>query len=74
MYFKFKLFIKVVSNLYGVVLLFGFLCLVYPTVPFSPDCSFLIALSVYPNVSLSCVPYGASFSGLSIFYCTFGIL
>jgi hypothetical protein len=42
--------------------------------PVSLDCPFLIALSVFSNVYLSCVPYVASFSGLSIFDCPFGML
>ena len=35
---------------------------------------FLIAPSVFSNVYLSCVPYAASFYGLLIFYCSFGVL
>jgi hypothetical protein len=53
------------------------LCLVYPVLPFSLDCPFLIASSVFANVyfrSVSCVPGVASFSGLSFFDCPFGIL
>jgi hypothetical protein len=42
--------------------------------PVSLDCPFLIAPSVFSNVYLSYVPYVASFSGLSIFDCPFGIL
>jgi hypothetical protein len=41
--------------------------------PVSLDCLFLIAPSVFSNVYLSCVPNVASFSGLSIFDCPFGI-
>ena len=44
-----------------------FIYLVYPMLPVSLDCPFLIALSVFSNVYLSCVPYVASFSGLSFF-------
>jgi hypothetical protein len=51
-----------------------FLRLVYPMLSVSLDCLFLIAPSVFSNVYLSCVPYVASFSGLSIFDCPFGIL
>jgi hypothetical protein len=47
-------------------------CLVYPLLPVSLDCPSLIAPSVFSNVYLfclssSCVPYVASFSGLSFF-------
>jgi len=41
-------------------------------VPVSLDYQSLIAPSVFSNVY--CVPYGASFSGLSIIDCPFGIL
>ena len=41
-----------VSNTYCVVFWFGFLPLVYPVLPVSLDCPFLIALSVFSNVSL----------------------
>ena len=51
-----------------------FIYLVYPMLPVSLDCLFLIAPSVFSNVYLSCVPNVASFSGLSIFDCPFGIL
>jgi hypothetical protein len=37
-----------------------------PMLPVSLDCPFLIALSVFSNVYLSCVPYVASFSGLRL--------
>ena len=47
------------------------LCLVYPVLPVSLDCPFLIASSVFANVYFRSV---ASFSGLSFFYCPFGIL
>jgi hypothetical protein len=40
----------------------------------SLDCPFVIVLSVFSNVYLSCVPYVASVSGLSICDCPFGIL
>ena len=75
---------------------FIFLRLVFPMLPVSLECLFLIDPSVFSNVYLqflwivyfwlplrysltficpvSCVPSVASFSGLSIFYCTFGIL
>jgi hypothetical protein len=47
-------------------------CLVYPMLPVSLDCPSLIAPTVFSNVYLfclssSCVPYVASFSGLSFF-------
>ena len=48
-----------------------FIYLVYPMLPVSLDCPFLIALSVFSNVYLSCVPYVASFYGLSFFDCHF---
>jgi hypothetical protein len=52
------------------------LCPVYPMLPVSQDCPFLIARSVFSNVCcpwlVSCVPYVASFSGLSISDCSFG--
>jgi hypothetical protein len=45
------------------------LCPVYPMLPVFLDCPFLIARSVFSNVwcpwLVSCVPYVASFSGLS---------
>ena len=45
----------------------------------SLDCLFFIASSVFSNVyllvySVSCVPNVVSVSGLSFFYCIFGIL
>ena len=46
--------------------------IVYPMLPVSLDCPFLIAPSVFSNVY--CVHYVASFSGLSFFDCPFGIL
>jgi hypothetical protein len=51
--------------------------LVYPMLPVFLDCSFLIAPSVFYNVSfrlVSCIPYAASVSGLSILVLPFGIL
>ena len=58
-----------------------FVCLrlVYPKVPVSLDCPSLIGPTVFSNVYLfclssSCVPYVASFSGLSIFDWPYGIL
>ena len=56
-----------------------FVLLFFVVLPVSLDCPFLIAPSVFSNVYLfclssSCVPYVAGFSGLSIFYCSFGIL
>jgi hypothetical protein len=51
--------------------------LVYPMLPVSLDCPFLIAPSVFYNVSfrlVSCIPYAASVSGLSILVLPFGIL
>ena len=64
----------VVSNTYCVVYLFLFVIVVLLV---SLDCLSCIAPSVFSNVYLfclssSCVPYVASFSGLSIFYCLFG--
>jgi hypothetical protein len=58
---------------------FCFVCLrpVYPMLPVSLDCPFLIAPSVFSNIyyrPVSCVPSVASFSGLSIFDCSFGFL
>jgi hypothetical protein len=52
------------------------LCLVYLMLPVSLDCIFLIALwySLTFIFPVSCVPYVASFSGLYIFDCPFGIL
>jgi hypothetical protein len=53
------------------------LCLVYPVLPVSLDCPFVIASSVLSNVyfrPVSCVPGVASVSGLSILDCPFGIL
>ena len=55
-----------------------FFVVLYPLMlPVSLDCPFLIAPSVFSNVYfrlVSCVHYVASFSGLSIFNCPFGIL
>jgi len=52
--------------------------IVYPMLPVSLDCPFLITTSVFSNVCcprlVSCVPYVASFSGLSIYDYSFGIL
>ena len=51
------------------------LCLVYPALPVSLDCPFLIAPSVFSNVyfrPVSCVPGFTSVSGLSILDCPFG--
>ena len=84
---------------------FACLCLVYPVLPVSLECPFVIAHSVFSNVYLSCVlctlcfqflwvvhfwipiryfltficpvscvPYAATFSELSILDCPFGIL
>jgi len=53
---------------------FVFFRIVYPMLPVSVDCPFLFSPSVFSNVYLSCVPYVASFSGLSIFVFPFGIL
>ena len=52
-----------------VVCCFVCLRLVYPMLPVSLDC--VVCLFC---LSSSCVPYVASFSGLSIFDCPFGIL
>ena len=62
--------------LYSLTFIFD-LCLVYPVLPVSLDCPFLIAPSVFSNVyfrPVSCVPGVASFSGLSILDCPFCIL
>jgi hypothetical protein len=49
-----------------------------PMLPVSLDCQFLIARSLFSIVCcprlVSCVPYVASFSGLSISDCLYGIL
>ena len=48
-----------------------------PSLPVSLDCPCLIASSVFSNVyfrPMSYVPSVASFSGLSMFDCLFGIL
>jgi hypothetical protein len=54
------------------------LCPVFPMLPVSQDCPFLIAPFVFSNVCcpwlVSCVPYVASFSGLSICDCSLCIL
>jgi hypothetical protein len=55
-------------------LIFVLFVFVYQMLPVSLDCPFLTAPSVFSNVYLSCVPYVASFSGLPIFDCPFGIL
>jgi hypothetical protein len=54
-------------------LIFVLFVFVYQMLPVSLDCPFLTAPSVFSNVYLSCVPYVASFSGLPIFDCPFGI-
>jgi hypothetical protein len=56
---------------YVFVLFFFVLRLVYPMLPDSLDCLFVIAPSVFSNIYL---PYVVSFSGLSISDCPFGIL
>jgi hypothetical protein len=51
------------------------LCLVYPVLPVSLDCPFLISPSIFSNVyfrPVSCVPGVTSVSGLSILDCPFG--
>jgi hypothetical protein len=48
--------------------------LVYPVLPVSLDYPFLVALSVVSSVYLSCVPIGASVSGLPILGCPGGCL
>ena len=57
------------------------LCLVYPILPVSLDCPFLVTPSVFSNVYLlptlcpvSCVPNVARVSGLSILGYSFGFL
>ena len=72
-----------------IVLCFSFACLlfVYPLLPVSLDCPFFIVPSVFSNVYLQflwflhfllsprySLTFMYSFSGLSIFYCPFGIL
>ena len=59
----------VVSNTYCVVFCFVFLLLVYPMMPVSLDCPFLLSLrySLTFICPVFCVPYVASFSGLSFF-------
>jgi hypothetical protein len=63
---------------YSLMFVFLDLCPVYPMLPVSQDCPFLIACSVFSNVCcprlVSCVPYVTSVSGLSISDCLFGIL
>jgi hypothetical protein len=64
--------INVRENRTYCVVYFCFVCLrpVYPMLPVSLDCQFLIAPSVFSNIyyrPVSCVPSVASFSGLSIF-------
>ena len=49
-----------------------FVLFFFVLLPVSPDCLFQIAPSVFSNVY--CVPYVATFSGLSILDCPFGIL
>ena len=52
-------------------------CLLYPVLPVSLDCPFLIAPSIFSNVyfrPVSCVPGVTSVSGLSILDCPFGFL
>ena len=60
---------SVFSNIY-------FSCVVYPMLAVSLDCPFLLPFrySLTCICPVSCAPYVASFSGLSIFDCTFGIL
>jgi hypothetical protein len=57
---------SVFSNIY--------LSFVYSMKPVSLDYPFLIAPSVFSSVYLSCVLYDTSFSGMSVYDCTFGIL
>ena len=73
-YLRFVLFVvhSGFQHILCCVFCFVFLCLVYPMLPVSADCPFLIAPSVFSNVY--CVHYVASFSGLSFFDCPFGIL
>jgi hypothetical protein len=61
--------------------LLSVLCLVYPVLPVSLDCPYLIASSVFSNVYLlprvcpmSCVPSVASVSGMSVPNCRPGFL
>jgi hypothetical protein len=56
---------------YGILLRLFVLCLVYPMLSVSLDCSFYIALqySLTFICPVSCVLYVVSFSGLSIYYC-----
>jgi hypothetical protein len=47
----------------------------YPMLPVSLDCPFLIAISVFSNLSpVACLPNVGSFFGLSILDCPFGFL
>ena len=41
-------------NIYCVVTCFVFLCLVYPVLPVSLNCSFFIAFSIFCNIYLTC--------------------
>jgi hypothetical protein len=57
---------------FGLPLRYSLTFIMYPMLPVSLDCSFWIAPSVFSNVYY--VPYVASFSGLLILDCPFGIL
>ena len=63
--YPFLVALSVVSNV---------IYLVYPVLPVSLYYPFLVALSVVSNVYLSCVPIGASVSGLPIPGCPGGCL
>ena len=59
------------------IVVFYTYCVVYPMLPLSVDCLFLIASSIFSNVyfrHMSRVLYVASFIELSIFDCLIGIL
>jgi hypothetical protein len=56
---------RVHNKHFGLPLRYSLTFIVYPMLPDSLGCPFLISPSVFSNVY--CVPYVASFSGLSIF-------
>ena len=66
-YLRYLCLRKVACDTYCIVFLFSLSSSCVPNVAtVSLDCPFLITLSVFSNVYLSCVPNVASFSGLSI--------
>jgi hypothetical protein len=62
-------FLWVVYSCLPLVLFVFVLCLVFPMLPVSLDCPFLIAPGFVCLPPVSCVPNVASFSGLSILDC-----